>query len=66
MSDEKRTYEASAHLRQSPRLQPRRPKGKKQSQDLVLGTDEEQPFEGNSMPISQDLILRLIKLLKES
>jgi hypothetical protein len=66
MSDEKRTYEASAHLNQSPRLQARRAKGKKLPPELALGAENEELLEGNSIPISQDLILRLIKLLKES
>ena len=66
MSDDKRTYQATTHLRQSPRLQARRAKAKRQPQELVLGADEEEALEGNAMPISQDLILRLIKLLKDS
>jgi hypothetical protein len=66
MSDDKRTYQADVHLGQNLSLQPRRAKGKPKTQDLVSMLEASGPSEQNEIPISQDLILRLIKLLKES
>ena len=66
MSDEKRTYDANAHLRQGLRLQPRRAKGKNSLPDPAPAGDPPELAEQIPLPISQDLILRLIKLLKES
>ena len=66
MSDEKRTFEAHTHLLQSPRLQARRVKGKKHTQEPVPGIEMGEPLDHNSLPVTPDLILRLIKLLKDS
>jgi hypothetical protein len=66
MSDDKRTFEANAHLHQGLRLQPRRVKGNKLPQEFLPGSEASEQLESTSMPISQELILRLIKLLKES
>jgi hypothetical protein len=66
MSDEKRTFEANIHLHESLRLQARQAKGKKLPKEFVPDGDMNELSDGNSMPISQELILRLIRLLKES
>lgn len=66
MSDDKRTYQANVHLQQSPRLQARRPKGKQKKLELPSGSDMGEPCDQETLPVTQDLILRLIKLLKES
>jgi hypothetical protein len=66
MSDEKRTFEASASLLQSTRLQARRAKAKKGTPELISGIEFEELRERDPQPVTQDLILRLIKLLKES
>jgi hypothetical protein len=66
MPDEKRTFEAHAHLLQSPRLQARRAKGKKAIPETDPGIMVEQSLDLEPQPVTQDLILRLIKLLKES
>lgn len=66
MPDEKRTFEATAHLQPGPRLQARRSKGKKQNQELDPGLETGETLERNLQPVTQDLILRLIRLLKES
>ena len=66
MSEEKRTYEANANLYQGLRLQARQLKGKKPLEELVPDGELGELSNGTSMPISQELILRLIKLLKES
>ncbi len=66
MPDEKRTFEAHAHLLQNPRLQARRAKGKKGTLEFDSGIEIEERLERDPQPVTQDLILRLIKLLKES
>jgi hypothetical protein len=66
MPEEKRTFETQAHLLQSPSLQARRLKGKEGAPELAPGCDLEKPLECGPQPVTQDLILRLIKLLKES
>jgi len=66
MSEDKRTFEANMHLYQGLRLQARRAKGKKLPDELTLDSELGELSNDNPMPISQELILRLIKLLKES
>ena len=66
MSDDKRTFEVNAHLLQNPRLQVRPAKGKAAHREPVLGSESDEPLDRNPLPVTQDLILRLIKLLKES
>lgn len=66
MSEENRTFESQAHLLQRPRLQARRVKGKNSALEPAPGHDPAEPLEGDPQPVTQDLILRLIKLLKES
>ena len=66
MSEDKRTFEANIHLHQGHRLQARRVKGKKLPDELTLDSELGELSNDNPMPISQELILRLIKLLKES
>lgn len=66
MSDEKRTFESIAHLQPGSRLQARKAKGKKLSQELAPVSETADSLEQDPQPVTQDLILRLIKLLKES
>ena len=66
MPEDQRTFEANAHLHPGFRLETRQAKGMKlpvePAQDNVLG----EISAGTSATISQELILRLIRLLKES
>jgi hypothetical protein len=66
MSDDKRTFEVNAHLLQNPRLHVRPAKGKAAHQEPVLGIETEEPLDRNPLPVTQDMILRLIKVLKGS
>ena len=66
MSDDKRTFEVNAHLLQNPRLQVRPAKGKAPHREPALGIETEEPLDRNPLPVTQDMILRLIKVLKGS
>jgi hypothetical protein len=66
MSEDKRTFEANVGLYQGYRLQSRQAKGKKLPEELAPDGETSELPNSQSMPISQELILRLIKLLKES
>lgn len=66
MSEEKRTFETNASLYQGLKLQSRQVKGKKLPVELVQDGKASELLNSESMPISQELILRLIKLFKES
>ena len=66
MSDDKRTFEANTGLNQDLRLHARRVKGKKSPDELPPDGELNDLTDGNSTPISQELIMRLIKLLKET
>jgi len=66
MSEDKRTFEANVGLYQGLRLQSRQAKGKKLPEELAPDGKASELLNSEPMPISQELILRLIKLLKES
>jgi hypothetical protein len=66
MSEDKRTFEANVHLYQGLRLQARQAKGNKLPDELASDSEMGELSNDNPLPISQELILRLIKLLKES
>jgi hypothetical protein len=66
MTDDKRTFEANLSLYQDLRLQTRRVKGVPSSDERVPDGEADNPTDAAPMPVSQDLILRLIKLFKES
>jgi hypothetical protein len=66
MSDDKRTFELDTHLLGNPRLHRRPLKGKGVIQQPALGYEAEEPSDRSPLPVTQDLILRLIKVLKET
>ena len=66
MSDDKRTFEANVSLYQGLRLQSRQAKDKKLPEGFAPDGKASELLDSESMPISQELILRLIKLFKES
>jgi hypothetical protein len=66
MSEEKRTFEANVSLYQGLKLQSRQAKGKQLPEGLDPDGKASELLNSESMPISQELILRLIKLFKES
>jgi hypothetical protein len=66
MSDDQRIYEVNANLLQNPRLHPRPLKGKGSHQPPGLASEAAEPLGRGPLPVTQDLILRLIKVLKET
>lgn len=66
MAEEKRTFESDAQLLPPLKLQARRTKAKKRPTDHLPEVEADELSEHGSLPISQELILRLIKVLKET
>jgi hypothetical protein len=66
MSDDQRIYEVNANLLQNPRLQRRPLKGKGITQSPALESEAAETLDHSPLPVTPDLILRLIKVLKES
>ncbi len=67
MSDDKRTFEAQCPpAAKSQAAQCARQKAKELIQQPVLGNEADEPSDRSPLPVTQDLILRLIKVLKET
>jgi len=66
MIDDKRTYQAIAHLHRGQRPETRQVKTPNQPVDLVPENEAAEWSDGACVQISQELILRLIRLLKET